>query len=115
MNRLETAVKQRLEDKAERDPNLLRKYLSEDDSVDAAIAAFTMTQHCEGADEYQDAHEAVERIFSVCLEAYQDDNYESELAEYRAELAEMEAEHRRDMMMDERAERIAEERERQST
>ena len=102
---LRTAVMQRLEDKAERDPNLLRKYLGEDDAADAAIAAFVMTNHSEGADEYQNAHESVERIFSICLEAYQDDNYESELAEYRVEAAEMEAEHRRDMMMDERAER----------
>lgn len=104
-DRLYEAVKYRLEEKAERNPTLLTKYLNDDLLVTVVAAAFTMRQYSHEHENYQKASEVVEYWMSYAMEQYIDDNYESELAEYRVEAAEAEAEARRDAMMDERAER----------
>jgi len=104
-DRLYEAVKYRLTEKAERNTELLTKYLNDDLLATVAAAAMTMTLYKHDNENYQSAHGVVEYFMSDAMQQFIDDNYESELAEYRAEAAEMEAEHRRDQMMDERAER----------
>jgi len=80
----------RLEDKAERDPNLLRGHLFDDDAEDASIAAFAMMLFPAGSDAYQGAQDAAKRIFSLALDDYITANYQSELAELEQEMADNE-------------------------
>jgi hypothetical protein len=114
-DRTRAAVRQRLADKALDHPEVLVSYLNEDIRDQIVRYAFELTDWATIHPRHIGAYEVIEDWKHDALEQYIGDYYESELAEYRVELAENEADYRRDQVMDERAERIAEERERQAT
>lgn len=84
----ELAIRQRLEDKALDDPSVLIPYVDEDDIGLIVRAAFVMIDWSHEAKAHIDAHDGIEEIKRNAIEDYIAANFQSELAEWIAEMDE---------------------------
>lgn len=87
-------IRDRIIDKIERNPNLLRDYINEDDAREVALAAFTMKEYPQEHDTYRACQDTINRVYSGVVDAYIADHEASEEAELRQELADAAAEAR---------------------
>lgn len=90
-------IRDRIIDKIERNPNLLRDYINEDDAREVTLAAFTQKEYSQEHDTYRNCQDTINRVYSGIVDAYIADHEAEEEAELRQELADNELDAQRDM------------------
>lgn len=89
-------IRDRIIDKIERNPNLLRDYINEDDAREVTLAAFKQMGYTQEHDTYRACQDTINRVYSGIVEAYVADHEAEEEAELRQELADNERDARRE-------------------